>query len=240
MRFLQRWFGTRPVSAEAVSARDAWQHWSPPASDLPLERVRWVVVDTETSGLDPRRDRLLSIGAVAAEAGEIRLAESVEVFLRQTEPSAVSNVLVHGIGHGLQSAGKSPEQCLSAFLALARRDVLVGFHTLFDVLLLQGALEAHLGIRYQPIHLDLGLLLPVLFRAMDESPWDLDRWAARFRLETPGRHGALSDALTTAELLLIALRQAGRSGHERLADLVRIQEERLAGMQKSSAPAGGL
>ena len=43
---------------------------------------RWVVVDTETSGLDPQRDALLAVGAVAVDADGIRVADSFEVVLQ--------------------------------------------------------------------------------------------------------------------------------------------------------------
>jgi DNA polymerase III epsilon subunit-like protein len=37
----------------------------------PLDDVRFIVLDSETTGLNPRTDRLITIGAVAVRAGEI-------------------------------------------------------------------------------------------------------------------------------------------------------------------------
>ena len=44
--------------------------WS---DDTPIDRVRFVVLDSETTGLNPRTDRLITIGAVAVVGGEILL-----------------------------------------------------------------------------------------------------------------------------------------------------------------------
>ena len=59
---------------------------------------RVVVIDTETSGLDPERDDLLSIGAVAVDASGILPDDSFEVVLRNRPAGDASNVAVHGIG----------------------------------------------------------------------------------------------------------------------------------------------
>jgi len=52
------------------------------AGDTPVSQVRFVVLDTETTGLDPRRDRIITIGAVAIEDGEIRLDDTLEALLK--------------------------------------------------------------------------------------------------------------------------------------------------------------
>ena len=63
--------------------------------ETPVSEVRFVVLDSETTGLDPRRDRLITIGAVAVENGEICLDDSFEVLLKMDYNHA--SVTVHGI-----------------------------------------------------------------------------------------------------------------------------------------------
>ena len=67
------------------------------------EGVRFVVLDTETTGLDPRRDRIITIGAVAVVDGEILLDDSFEVLLRMAYNN--SSLTVHGITRDEAAAG---------------------------------------------------------------------------------------------------------------------------------------
>ena len=231
MTLLGRWLGSAPDSETARAARHAWRDAARPAQDTALDRVRWVVVDTETSGLDPHRDRLLSIGACAIEQGRVALASTFEAFLHQREPSDVENVLVHGIGHRAQGAGEQPDSALAGYLRFARADVVVGYHTLFDVVMLDRAARAHLGIRYDPLSIDLGLILPPLTQQPGAAGWDLDRWLGHYQLGMSGRHDALADAFATAQLFLLALQHARRRGIGTLRELLRVQVRQLALLQ---------
>jgi len=58
-----------------------------------IDQVRFVVLDTETTGLNPRTDRIITIGAVAVQNGEILLDDSFEALLKVTQNS--SSVTVH-------------------------------------------------------------------------------------------------------------------------------------------------
>src|SRR5690606_8402864 len=49
--------------------------------ETPIDRARFIVLDSETTGLDPRTDRLVTIGAVAVQAGEIRLDDTFDALL---------------------------------------------------------------------------------------------------------------------------------------------------------------
>jgi DNA polymerase-3 subunit epsilon len=164
---------------------------------------RWVVVDTETSGLDPEHDRLLAIGAVAVDDDGILLDDSFEIVLRGDPSGDAANIVVHGIGHGAQAAGVPVRGALEAFRAWAADAPRVGFHTDFDRAVLRVAFTgAGLPADERP-WLDLaplaGALVPEAYRYGGRS---LDDWLAAFGIECTIRHNAASDALATAELLL--------------------------------------
>lgn len=170
----------------------------------PLGEARWVVVDCETSGLDARRDRLLSVAAVRVRGGRIALDQSFAAVLRQAAPSTDSNILVHGIGGEAQLGGREPAEVLREIEAFLGEAVPVAFHAPFDREILQ---RAGLARPKQP-WMDLARVLPALFP--DRKAAQLDDWLAAFEIECPARHDALADAWVTAQLLLVCLAEARR------------------------------
>lgn len=205
----------------------AWQQvgrWFPTVrapGDAPLDEVRFVVVDTETSGLDPRRDRLLSIGACAVQGGRIDLATTFYRELRQEEASDADNILIHGIGREAQLSGDERAEALRAFLAFAQGDPLAGYTTGFDDAVLARAVRADLGETFRPEWFDLAKLPACLFPDAARRCRTLDDWLAHFGIGAIERHHALGDAYATAQLLLIMLARARAEGYRDLAGLRR-------------------
>jgi len=109
----------RPVIelAPALARRAAAWRALPSLNDATtLAQARLVVVDVETTGLDPRRDRLLAIGACAVEGGRLHTGAGYEALLRQAIVGARENILIHGIGPQEQATGAAPEEALMGFL----------------------------------------------------------------------------------------------------------------------------
>lgn len=197
MSRLARWLGLRRAGDE-----------------LPLRSTRWVVVDCESSGLDPRRDALLSIGAVAVREGRIDHADSFDAVLRQEQASGAANILVHGIGAEEQRGGRDPGAALRDFARYAGGGPLAAFHAGFDRALLARALP-----QLKAPWLDVAQLAPALFPAQARACNVLDDWLAAFGIGHPARHQALADAYATAQLLLVLLAEAERQGLGRVRDL---------------------
>jgi len=179
--------------------------WLSRLAGVRAEAARWVVLDVESSGLDPANDRLLAIAAIALRRDggtpRIDLGDSFEVLLRhEGAPVDKANILVHGIGVGAQRQGVEPAQALAAFEHWLDGAPLIGFHAAFDEALIQRAMRAALGRRLANKWLDLADLAPVV--RPDVPGRSLDEWMLALGVKCAVRHQAAADTLATAELLL--------------------------------------
>lgn len=191
----------------------------------PLATLRWVVVDVETSGLNPNTDRLLSIGAVEIINGRIRLNSGFEVILRQPQASTSANILIHRIDGTTQLSGLEPARAMLDFLEYAGCSPLAGFHAGFDRAMIRRAGMEMLGYAPSNPWLDLAYLASALLAdASDTVPQGLDGWLDRHDIKNCARHDAMADALATAQLLQIVLARAQARGIATLRDLIRIEQ----------------
>ena len=235
MSFLRRLFRpTVELPATLASRAAAWRALPPVNDATPLAQARLVVVDVETSGLNPRKDRLLAVGACPVEGLRLQPGAGFETLLRQTETSARDNILIHGIGPQEQAGGVSPEDALMGFLEFARKDILVAFHAPFDQAVLDRAARETLGLRLLNPFLDLADLAPALVPEARLGHAGLDDWLAYFGLRVAQRHRAAHDAVAAGELLLILLSRARARGLTRVSAL-----RALAERQAHTAPGGG-
>ncbi len=196
-----------------------------------IDDARWVVLDVESSGLDPRADRLLAIAAIAVRTAgpraRIAPADSFEVVLRQEVSAAdKANILLHGIGVGAQRGGVEPAAALAAFEHYIGASPLIAFHAAFDQTLILRACDAVLGRRPRNPWLDLEPLAAELHPQFKGR--SLDEWLAQLHIACAVRHQAAADTLATAELLLklwpAALRELG--GHVRFAAARKLAAQR--------------
>ena len=208
MSFLARWFGGRRSGSGRIPAG------------------RWVVVDTETSGLDPETDRLLGIGAVAVDDDGVQPGDSFEVVVGGAPAGDAANIVVHGIGHGAQRDGMPGPEALAAFRAWVADAPLVGFHADFDRAVLRNAYAgAGMPADDRP-WLDLAPLAAALMpQAARYGGHSLDDWLAVFGIECTIRHNAAADALATAELLLRLRAMAVKQGARGFGGLVKIARQ---------------
>lgn len=200
--------------------------WSRAAA---IDENRWVVVDVESSGLDPHRDRLLAVAGVAVhwvdQKPRIAAGDSFEVVLRQ-DGAAVdkANILLHGIGVGAQRAGRDARAALEGFVEWVAQSPLVAFHAAFDETMLRRALTAQ-GLELMPPWLDLAPLAEVLQPGQKAKA--LDDWLALHGIVCAARHEAAADTLATAELLLKLCRIAVTRGEPcHFKGLRRLAEQR--------------
>jgi DNA polymerase-3 subunit epsilon len=213
-QLLQRWLARKPrLNLHQTERLASWRMLTEPDHTATFDHTRFVVVDVETTGLNLMADTLISIGAVAVVNGRIALADSFSVVVQQRESSRKENILIHGISGSEQREGVLPADALLAFLEYLGKSPLVAFHVDFDETMIKRALRQYLGVSFKRSWLDLAYVLPALYPELLLKHRALDDWASHFDIHNDDRHNALADALTTAQLLLVAIERA-RLTHE--------------------------
>jgi DNA polymerase-3 subunit epsilon len=193
------------------------------AAETPPSQVRFVVLDTETTGLDPRRDRLITIGAVAVRQGEIVLEDHFEVLLKLDYNR--SSVTVHGITRDEAAGGMEERQALALFLNYLKDGVIVGHHIGHDIEALNCACERHFNVRLKNRSLDT---MDLTLHLTDDGAfagsrmcagYSLDALCESFDIAPHDRHTAGGDAFLTAQVFLRLLSSARPAGRMTLDSL---------------------
>lgn len=200
------------ISPELTQRVTLWQQLPEMGADYCAFTQRCVVLDLETSGLDMHNDVILSIGAVAVEAGRIDLGQVFYRVVRQDKVCRRDNILIHGITPTDIDQGAPFADTLVEVLEFIGKAPLIAFHARFDQTMLSRAVLRTLGLRMRNQWLDLAWLLPALYPQAKLRRVALDRCADYFGLSCSDRHRADSDALLTAELWLLALSRARQKG----------------------------
>jgi DNA polymerase-3 subunit epsilon len=162
---------------------------------------RYVVFDCETTGLDYKTDRILSIGAVAIQNNQIIVSDFMEVFLQQDvfKPESVPI-------HGILKEGKEEKiveaEALIRFLDFIKDATLVGHHVDFDIEMINQALDRlNVGsLKNQAMDTD------VMHQKLKYLPYEqhtsLDELCDIYKIKKSDRHTASGDAFITAMLFL--------------------------------------
>jgi len=189
-----------------------------PEGSEPLEALRMVVFDTETSGFDLKKDGVISIGAVALCGLSIEVSDSLEVLVRQERVGGSDAATVHGLLKKDIAGGVGEEEAALAFLEYVGPSILVAQHASFDI----GMLNRILWNAYR-IKLFNGVVdTASLSKRLEKGPYHnlahkvgeyrLDHLLERYGIRLHDRHTAAGDAYLTAQLLQRLLAKGRTSG----------------------------
>ena len=228
---LGRWW-RRTRGRRRVPVRGYWQRYlkrlaaESQSADTPIEHLRFVVIDTETTGLDHRTDQVVSFAAVRVRGGEISVSEAVDWRVRAGLPSPGHSIEIHGVLNGELESGLPEARFVELLVDYVGAEIIVGYRPGFDMAILNRVVREHTGGRVTNPTLDvfdLGMRVdyPLKPRFVNPEPYRLDAMCVRYGIENPERHTALGDAYVTALLLLKLLYRLQESGLRTRADLMR-------------------
>jgi DNA polymerase-3 subunit epsilon/CBS domain-containing protein len=176
----------------------------------PLISLDAVVIDTETTGLDPRKARLIEAAAVRIASGRIDSAQSFRRLVNPGEAIPRETTAIHGIDAAAVADAPPFPQVWPEFSAFVGSSVFIGHTIGFDLAVLQRECE-RAGLHWRrPRTLDTQHLAQVVEPRL--GGYSLEQLSQWLGVEVANRHSALGDALTTArifEALVPKLREGG-------------------------------
>ena len=165
-----------------------------------LDQASYVVFDTETTGLNPTRDRIIEIGSVSIENGSLQRGKTFVELVNPQRPIPRLASHITGITDGMVAGKRLLPEVLDDFMDFAGSSVLVAHSAPFDMAFLNREVGRLAPMRiYNPVidtHLLARYLMPWLY------DYSLINLAQMFGIEIKGRHTALGDSLMTGELFL--------------------------------------
>ncbi len=169
-------------------------------TDRPLPDLDFVVLDTETTGLEPERDELVQIAAVRMVNGRSVAGEAMETLVNPGRSIPPQSSRVHGITDEQVADAPRVAEAVGRLHDFARDAVLVAHNAPFDLAFLKRR-EAEIGARFDHPVLDTVLLSAVVFGPHEAH--NLDALCARLGIDIPDerRHTAPGDAEVTAAAL---------------------------------------
>jgi DNA polymerase-3 subunit epsilon len=192
--------------------------------------VRFTVLDTELTGLDERRDDIVSIGALHMQGGRIELAPT---FQKLVNPKAVLDgrtVVIHKITPSQLEDMPPIDQVLSSLSEYVAGTVLLGHYLSLDLAFLNRDAKRAGMKPFRNAAVDTLSLYGWLRQRDAEHPaLSLDKpggslfdLAAAFQIPVEEAHTALGDAYVTAQLFQRLLPLLAQAGVRDLSSLCRV------------------
>jgi DNA polymerase-3 subunit epsilon len=176
------------------------EFWKTYLSKFDKKSNRYVVISTETTGLNTHKDVILSIGAFAVVDDSIFIGDSFETILLQYKylhDNKLSNEFI--IESKMNKLGET--DAIKSLIEFIGNSVLVGHHVDFDVEMINVALEKLECGRLKNEALDIDMMHRKLNDITDKQ-FSLNQLSEIYKIPHSERNSSTEDAYKTALLFL--------------------------------------
>lgn len=169
----------------------------------------FVCFDCETTGLNTKKDRIITLSAIKIVGNEIQTSQSLNLVIKQNEEISAESIAVHQIRNvdveNSRYLYEDEEQAMRDFLEFVGGATLVGYYLQFDVAMVNRVIKPWLGIGLPNPQIEVSgmyheFAMQKYKRSCIEPNIDLSFDHILQKLDIPnlGQHDAFSDALMTA------------------------------------------
>ncbi|MFT7824149.1 MAG: 3'-5' exonuclease [Sulfurimonas sp.] len=164
-----------------------------------------VVFDCETTGLDPKEDNIVSIGAVKIKNDKILLDESIHIYIDQDKEIDHKSITIHRIRNCDLQGAIPVQEAIEKFLYYIGNRPLAGYYLEFDVAMINKYIKEMFGITLPNLQKEVSAIYyEKKIQTIPQGNIDLrfDTILKTLSLSRLGAHDALNDAVMTALMYL--------------------------------------
>jgi DNA polymerase-3 subunit epsilon len=165
----------------------------------------YVCLDCETTGLSPKKDEILSIGAVIIKENKILMRETFNIFVKPSKNVSAESIKIHHIRPVDLENAMEPKEAIFKLLEFIGSRTIVGYYIKFDIAMISKYTKQYIGIKLPHESLEVSSMYYKTRPKNSEYQFiDLKFDTIMETLDIPvlGKHDALNDAIMTAMIFL--------------------------------------
>lgn len=165
----------------------------------------YVCLDCETTGLNPRKDEILSIGAVIIKENKVLMSKTLNIFVKPSINVTEESIKIHQIRPVDLENAVSPKEAIYELLEFMGNRPVVGYYIQFDMAMINKYVKKLLGIKLPNRTIEVSSMYYKTRPKNSEYQFiDLKFDTIMKTLNIPelGKHDALNDAIMTSMIFL--------------------------------------
>jgi len=172
--------------------------------DEPLPN-EYVCLDCETTGLNPRKDEILSIGAVHIKDNKVIMRKTFNIFVKPSKNISTESIKIHRIRPIDLENAVSPKVAILKILDFIGSRPIVGYYIKFDIAMISKYTKKYIGVNLPNESIEVSSMFFRSKKKTSEYEFiDLKFDTIMKELDIPilGKHDALNDAIMTSMMFL--------------------------------------
>ncbi len=171
----------------------------------PCLKDEYVCFDCETTGLNPKIDDIISIGAVLVKENKIITSEKFERFVKQKNNIPQSSMAIHHIRDCDMDNAQDIDTVIKDFLKFISNKPLIGYNLRFDMRMVDKHIKEKIGISLPNKQIEVANMYDDFMRKLNPSSHiNLSFNSILENLDIPmlPKHNATNDAIMTSMIFL--------------------------------------
>lgn len=165
----------------------------------------YICLDCETTGLNPNKDEILSIGAVLIKDNKVLMRKTLNIFVKPSKKVTAESIKIHRIRPiDLENAIR-PKLAILELLEFIGNRPIVGYYIKFDIAMISKYTKKYIGIKLPNETIEVSSMYYKTRKKSSEYEFiDLKFDTIMQELDIPelGKHDALNDAIMTSMMFL--------------------------------------